>query len=69
VLLAKVVVRADPFTCTTDPLTKLLPLTVSVNPAPPAVALFGEMLDTEGAGLFTVKVTAPLVPAAGVFTG
>ena len=58
-LLTNVVVRADPFTCTCDPLTKLLPLTVSVNPAPPAVTLVGEMLDIEGTGLLTVIETLP----------
>jgi hypothetical protein len=65
VLLTNVVARADPFTCTTDPLTKLLPLTVSVNPAPPAVTLVGEMLDNVGAGLLTASVTADEVPPPG----
>ena len=33
VLLTKVVARGDPFHWTLKPFTKLLPLTVSVNPA------------------------------------
>ena len=37
VALTNVVVRAAPFHCTTEPETKLLPLTVSVNAGPPAV--------------------------------
>src|SRR2546427_7669101 len=41
VLLTKVVVRAVPFHCTRDDATKLLPLTVSVKPTPPAWALPG----------------------------
>ena len=40
VLLTKLVVRGAPFHCTAAPDTKLFPLTVSVNPGPPAVALF-----------------------------
>jgi len=46
----------------------LLPLTVSVNPGPPAGALLGEMLVSDGAGFVTVKVTAADVPPPGVFT-
>ena len=42
VALTKVVVRFAPFQRTTEPLTKLLPFTVSVKAAPPAAALFGE---------------------------
>jgi hypothetical protein len=36
-----VVVRLDPFHCTTELLSKLLPFTVRVNAAPPAVAELG----------------------------
>ena len=64
-MLTNVVVRADPFTCTSDPLTKLLPLTVSVKPALPAVTFVGEMLDIEGTGLLTVSVAADEVPPPG----
>jgi hypothetical protein len=37
-----VVVRGAPFQCTTEPLTRLLPVTVSVKAGPPATALLGE---------------------------
>jgi hypothetical protein len=50
VLLTKVVVRADPFHFTVEVLTKLLPLTVSVKAAPPAVADAGLRLVIMGAG-------------------
>ena len=65
VLLTKVVVRFEPLTCTTEPLMNLLPFTVSVNPALPAVALLGEMLARDGAGLTTASVTADEVPPPG----
>jgi len=65
VLLWNVVARPDPFTCTWEPLTKLLPLTVSVKPGPPAVALLGEMFDKDGTGLLTVSVSADEVPPPG----
>jgi hypothetical protein len=54
--LTNVVVRADPFHCTVDPLTKPDPFTVRVNAAPPAVAEFGLRLDSEG----------PELPPAGM---
>jgi len=65
VLLTKVVARFEPLTRTTDPLMKLLPVTVSVNPGSPAVALLGEMLDKDGAGLLTASVSADEVPPPG----
>ena len=40
--LTKLVVRSTPFQRTTEPLTKLLPFTVSVKACPPAAALLGE---------------------------
>ena len=46
-----VVVRLAPFHCTTEPLTKLLPLTVSVKAAPPAFAAAGLRLVVVGTGL------------------
>src|SRR3982751_807014 len=42
VALTNVVGRFAPFHVTTLPAMKLLPLTVNVNPGPPAVARFGE---------------------------
>ena len=63
-LLTSVVVRLEPFTWTTDPLTKFVPFTVSVNAGPPTVVEFGEMLVSEGTGLLTVKLRAALVPPA-----
>ena len=41
VLLTKVVVRGAPFHCTVEPLAKPVPLTVRVNPRPPAVTAAG----------------------------
>lgn len=58
--------RFAPFTLTTDPATKLDPLTVNVKPEPPALTVVGDMVESEGAGLFTVKVRAELVPPPGV---
>src|SRR5262249_51012211 len=66
--LTKVVVRFEPLTWTMAPFTKFEPLAVSVKPGPPAVALLGEMLASDGGGLATVKVTAAEVPPPGVFT-
>jgi hypothetical protein len=65
VLLLKVVVRFEPFTRTTDPDTKLLPFTVSVNAALPAVTVLGKMLVSEGAGFATLTVSWPEVPPPG----
>ena len=53
--LLKVVVRFDPFQCTTDPFTKLVPVTVRVNAGLPAVVEAGLMLVRVGAGLLMVK--------------
>jgi hypothetical protein len=50
VLLTKVVVRADPFHFTMEVLTKLLPFTVRVKAAPPAVADAGLRLVIVGTG-------------------
>jgi hypothetical protein len=70
VLLTNVVGRPDPFTSTTEPLTKLPPFTVRVKAGPPATLVLGETPPSDGTGLFTVKVKAPLVPPPdkGVFT-
>src|SRR3989441_6472345 len=65
VLLTNVVGRSEPFQRTTDGATKLAPLTVSVNPAPPAVALLGESDPAVGAGGLIVNVRALDVPPIG----
>lgn len=56
VLLTKVVVRPDPFHRTTEDSRKLLPLTVRVKPAPPAVALLGESEVRVATGLLKEKL-------------
>lgn len=63
--LTKVVVFAAPLNFTTEVETKFVPLTVSVNAAPPAVALVGESEVIVGTGLFTVKLVAAEVPPPG----
>jgi hypothetical protein len=60
-----VVVRLDPSQLTTEPETKTVPFTVSVNPAPPAVAEAGLRPVVVGAGLLIVKVWALEVPPPG----
>ena len=63
-----VVVRLLPFHCATDPDTKLDPFKVSVNPAPPALADVGLMLDRDGVGFgceLIVNVAAPDAPPPG----
>src|SRR3989454_6461022 len=65
VLLTNVVVRSEPFQRTTDGATKLAPVTVSVNLAPPAVALLGESATAVGAGGLIVNVRALDVPPPG----
>jgi hypothetical protein len=51
VLLTKVVVLGEPFHWTVELAIKLLPLSASVKPEPPAVAVLGLMLPRLGAGL------------------
>jgi hypothetical protein len=53
-----VVVVFEPFHCTRQLLVKLLPLTVSVNEAPPAIAHDGLMSVMVGTGSITVNVAA-----------
>jgi hypothetical protein len=60
-----VVVRFDPFQFTVEPETKPVPFTVSVNPAPPAVAEAGLRPVVVGTGLLIVKVWALEVPPPG----
>jgi hypothetical protein len=59
--LTKVVVRALPFHPTVEPETKFVPVTVSVNAAPPSMALEGESEASVGAG-FTVSIAAVETP-------
>jgi hypothetical protein len=65
VLLTNVVVRLEPFHMTEDVLTKFEPLTVSVNAAPPTVALGGVRLVIEGVGLLIVNESAADAPPPG----
>jgi hypothetical protein len=65
VLLTNVVLRLEPFTRTTEPETKLLPLRISVNAALPALTLDGEILESEGNGLLIASANAPDVPPPG----
>ena len=51
VALTNVVVRAVPPKLTVEAATKFVPLTVSVKAAPPATALFGEIVVIVGVGL------------------
>lgn len=61
-----VVVRFAPFQRTTEPGKKLVPMTVSVNAGPPAVAVAGLKVVVVGTGLFSAKVRAVDVPPPGV---
>jgi len=65
VALAYVVVRLLPFHWITDEVRKALPLTVSVNAVPPALAEEGETEVTAGTGALTARVTADDVPPPG----
>jgi len=65
VLLTKVVVKTKLFQCTFEPETKFDPLTVSVKPGPPAVALLGEIELIAGTGLLTVNILGADVPPPG----
>jgi len=59
-----VVASADPFHLTVEPETKLVPLTVNVNCAPPAVAQVGlSEVIVGGALIVSVNVALP-VPLA-----
>jgi hypothetical protein len=66
VALTYTVVNATPFKLTTEPATKLVPFTVSVKAAPPALALVGESEAIVGAGFVTAKLAAPEVPPPGL---
>lgn len=60
------VVRFEPLSRTTEPVTNLVPVSVIVNCAEPTSFEFGEIVVRVGTGLFTVKVTALDVPPPGV---
>ena len=60
--------RADPPHCTTEPLTKLVPVTVRVKADPPAVADTGLRLVVPGTGLLIVKGRGPDVTPPGFNT-
>ena len=57
--------RAEPFHCTVEPLTKLAPLTDRLKAAPPALAEAGLNPVVIGTGLLIVKVWALEVPPPG----
>src|SRR6202021_615648 len=61
-----VVVAAEPLRFTVAPFTNAVPLTVSVNAAPPAAALVGERMEIVGGGFVTVKFPAVDIPPPGV---
>jgi hypothetical protein len=68
VALTNVVVSATPFHSTTVPAMKLLPVSIRVNDAPPAVAEFGVREPNVGTGFgpVTVNVCPAEVPPPGV---
>ena len=67
---AYVVVRAVPLKFTTEPLIKLVPVTVRVRAAAPAPAVLGVMLAIVGIGLLGMTVNMPVLVAVppGVVT-
>ena len=68
VVLMNVVALLAPLTWIAEPGTKFAPLTVNVNPEPPATAPAGDNAESPGIGLFTVNARAALVPPPGVDT-
>ena len=65
VALTNVVVRLPPFHCTIALFSKLLPFTVNVNAAPPAIAEFGTSVDSTATGVVTLKKNVFDVPPPG----
>jgi hypothetical protein len=71
VALTNVVTRALPFTCATDELMKFVPVSVIVNPAPPALIVLGEIAVSVGTGFGAVIVNisefenVPIGPPCG----
>lgn len=72
VALINVVVLAAPLNFTTDVATNPVPFTVRVNPAPPAVALVGDIEVSVGAGLVGLLIvkdwTLDVPPPPGLVT-
>src|SRR5882672_2908569 len=66
VAFTNVVALAVPLNLTTEAGTNPVPVTVSVKPAPPAVAPLGLSEVIAGAGLFTVNDEFPEAPPPGV---
>jgi hypothetical protein len=64
--LTTVVTSAAPFQLIVEPVTKLVPVAVSVKPAPPATANVGPSDPSVGTGLLIEKLTAAEVPPPGV---
>jgi hypothetical protein len=60
VALTNVVASAVPFHCTTELLTKFVPVAVSVKPAPPTFAEDGEIKMSAGAGLLLTTCGFPV---------
>src|SRR5437764_14629083 len=63
--LTRVVVRAPPFQRTLAPMSNPVPVSVSVNPAPPAVALEGDSAVSVGPPALTGRLSAADVPPPG----
>lgn len=57
--------RAEPFHRMLAPERKLDPLAVSVKALPPAMAEFGDKLDSEGVTALMAKASALEIPPAG----
>src|SRR4029453_10687307 len=66
VTLTNIVGRGAPFQRTTEVATKSVPVTVSVKPAPPTVALLGERALTVGVGFWMDRLVGADVPPPGV---
>jgi hypothetical protein len=64
--LTKLVVSAVAFQLIVAPLTKFVPLAVSVNAAPPRIVLAGDSDAKVGTGLLIENVEVPEVPPPGV---
>ncbi len=65
VVLTKVVDRGLLFHCTTEPETKLDPLTVKVNPESPTLAVVVDRAAIAGKGLLTENVVRFELPPPG----
>jgi len=63
-----VVLNAEPLHRTVSPLTKLIPVIVSVNAAPPATDVGGEMEVIDGVGVIMLKLREADVAPPGACT-